>query len=302
MLRYATGTQGTNGSGYIFWIDELKFEKLGTIGNPQPKIMNGLNVVQQSPVDSKINLTGLTHTNSMASGQNQTVSASPSFFTFVSSDDTVAKVDALGVVTLLKIGTATITASLNDVAAVGSLKINVGAAFVNAISPTLPQANVISIFSDAYSGLAGFNPGFFAGANTTNITTPIFGNNKHLSYNTVDFVGIGWTGTINASSKTMMHLDIQLKSVASNLKVELKDFGPDNIDNAFGLNNDTAGGFNVSSQLIKDSWVSMNIPLSSFTLPTGGGGSGSPNRNNIGYVIFVSSNGASFLVDNIYFY
>lgn len=31
MFRYAAGSQGTNGAGYTFWIDELKFEKLGTI-------------------------------------------------------------------------------------------------------------------------------------------------------------------------------------------------------------------------------------------------------------------------------
>ena len=37
-------------------------------------------------------------------------------------------------------------------------------------------------------------------------------------------------------------------------------------------------------------------------LYAGGGGSGLFNLNNLGFVIFVSNNGASFLVDNIYFY
>jgi hypothetical protein len=302
MLRYAANSVSTNGKAYVFWIDELKFEKLGTIARPQPKIMNGLAAIQQGSIDSKINVTGLSQTFNMASGFNQTVSTAPYYFNFESSDPTVASVNEKGVVSILKIGTATISASLNNIAATGSLKINVGAAFVNATNPTLPQANVISVFSDAYPTLAGFNPGFFAGANTTNITIPVYANNNHLSYNTVDFVGIGWTGTINASSKTMLHLDVQLKSVSSNLRIELKDFGPDNLDNGFGANGDTAGGFILTNQLIKDSWVSINIPLSSFTLPTGGGGSGNPNKNNLGFVIFVSNNAASFLVDNIYFY
>ena len=65
---------------------------------------------------------------------------------------------------------------------------------------------------------------------------------------------------------------------------------------------DSAGGYNLSNQLVQDKWVSLDIPLNEFTLRTGGGGSGLLNRNNIGFVIFVSSNGASFLVDNIYFY
>ncbi len=303
MLRYAAGTQNTNGFGYTFWIDELKFEKLGTIGQPRPKIMNGINVVQQSYVSSEITLTGLTQTHNMPSGQDQTVTASPSFFKFVSSNNAVAKVNELGVVTLIGIGTATITASLNNVQAIGSLLINAGAAFVNAPNPVLPQTNVISIFSDFYSSVTNFNPGFFAGNNTGIISIPVFGNNKHLNYQSIDFVGLAWNSSVNVSNKTMLHLDIQLKSnVGANLKVELIDFGLDNIDNGIGANNGTAGGFNVSSQLVKDNWVSINIPLNAFTLPTGGGGTGSPNKSNIGYVVFVSNNNAAFLVDNIYFY
>jgi hypothetical protein len=91
-------------------------------------------------------------------------------------------------------------------------------------------------------------------------------------------------------------------SVSSNLVVELKDFGPDGIDNNYTSGGDTAGGNNISSQLVKDQWVGINIPLNQFTLRTGGGGSGNPNKNNLGFIILVSSNSASFLVDNIYFY
>ena len=166
---------------------------------------------------------------------------------------------------------------------------------------------VISIFSDTYSGVTALNPGKFAGPNIGTISNQNFGNNNHLSYQTVDYVGLGWDGIVNASSKTMLHLDVQLKSVASNLIVQLKDFGSDGIDNNFFAGGDTAGGKDISSQLIKDQWVSIEIPLNQFTLSTGGGGSGNPNRNNIGFVIFVSdngtpTNGSSFLVDNIYFY
>ena len=186
----------------------------------------------------------------------------------------------------------------------GSLKINAGAAFVNAPNPTLPQTNVNSIYSNFYSGVTGLNPGIFAGgSDTVNISEVNFANNKHLSYQSIGFVGLGWTGTVNVSNKTMIHLDIQLKNAASsNLILELKDFGPDNIDNNFLAGKDSAGGYNLSNQLVQDKWVSLDIPLNDFILRTGGGGSGLLNRNNIGFVIFVSNNGASFLVDNIYFY
>ena len=303
MFRYAAGSQGTNNKGYTFWIDELKFEKLGTIGNPRPKIMGGVDDVQLSYIGSKITITGLTQTSNLASGLNQTVNTAPSYFTFVSSDNNIATVNELGVVTVVGIGTATITARLNDVAAIGSLKINAGAAFVNAPNPSLPQSNVNSIYSDFYSGVTEFNPGIFAGPKTSKISSQIFSNNQHLSYQSIDYVGLGWKGTVNVSSKTMLHVDIQLKNAAaSNLILELKDFGPDNIDNNFLAGKDSAGGYNLSNKLVQDKWVSLDIPLNEFTLRTGGGGSGLLNRNNIGFVIFVSSNGASFLVDNIYFY
>jgi hypothetical protein len=39
LFWYAEGAE--NGKGYTFWIDELKFEKLGTIAQPGPSISNG---------------------------------------------------------------------------------------------------------------------------------------------------------------------------------------------------------------------------------------------------------------------
>jgi len=39
MLYYSEAPE--EGSGYTFWIDEVKFEKLGTIAHPKPAILNG---------------------------------------------------------------------------------------------------------------------------------------------------------------------------------------------------------------------------------------------------------------------
>ena len=46
MLFYAEGPE--NDKGYTFWIDELKFEKLGTVAQPQPSIFNGADILQKS--------------------------------------------------------------------------------------------------------------------------------------------------------------------------------------------------------------------------------------------------------------
>ncbi|UPQ78047.1 glycosyl hydrolase family 16 [Flavobacterium azooxidireducens] len=302
MFRYAAGTQGTNGFGYTIWIDELKFEKLGTNSLLYPYILNGQNITIDGYLDSNIEINQLGAVYSLANGLNVNVNAAPSYFSFISSNDLVTGPFQNNISTIISsTGTAVVTAQLGNELAQGSLTINATGAFDNAPDPTTNPANVISIFSDFYSSVPDFNPGVFAGGGTGNISVQNFGNNQHLRYESIDFVGLGWNGPIDVSSKTMVHLDVQLIS-GSNLVMELIDFGPDGVDNGLGGTDGTAGGNNISGQLQVGQWVSLDIPLNAFTLTTGGGGAGSPNLNNLGYVVFVSGNGASFLVDNIYFY
>lgn len=298
---YAAGTQGTGGSGYVVWFDEIKFENLGTIAQPRPEIFNGNDISVETFNGVTIPVTGLTQTLNLPNGLNQTVAATPSYFQFTSSDPGVASVDSFGQISINSAGTAVITATIGGVQASGSITVNSSGGFVAAPIPTTDPANVISIFSDSYDSVADFNPGVFAGANTANIALQVIDNNQFLVYESIDFIGMGWNGTVNATGMDMIHLDVQLISGSgSNLVVELLDFGPDNTDNGFG--DGSAGGNNISSQLIQGQWVSLDIPLNAFTLPTGGGGSGSPNLGNIGNIVLVSNNGASFFIDNIYFY
>lgn len=315
LFLFSAGTQSTNGLGFTIWIDEIRFEKLGTVKLIQPYILNGANLTVDGFLGSTqvLNQSGATF--NLANGQNITVNAAPSYFEFSSSDANLPQENRVvsnfalgndGQVFTTVVGTtgsAVISAQLSNTLAAGSLTINAAGTFVNAPTPTVNPANVISIFSDTYSTIPGFNPGIFAGPNTASITAPINGGNQHINYQSIDFIGMGWTGTVDVSSKTMIHLHAKLVGAASsNLRVELIDFGPDGVDNGFGAGGGTAGGNNISSQLIQDQWVSINIPLNQFNLPTGGGGFGNPNRNNLGYIVLVSSNGASVLIDNIYFY
>ncbi|WP_298421932.1 Ig-like domain-containing protein [uncultured Kordia sp.] len=298
---FAVASSFDDNLGYTFWIDELRFERLGTIDLLYPYILEG----QDESIDIFTGYTqtidGLGATFNLGNGQNVSVNAARAYFEFSSSDTNVATVTSTGDVSVIAAGVATITGNIGSEEANGALEITSAGSFVNATDPTLPQADVISIYSDFYTGVSGFNPGVFAGSNTQNISIQGFGGNDHVNYEGIDFIGIGWDGTVNVTGETMVHLDVQLTSAAgSALVMELIDFGPDDTDNGFG--DGSAGGFNISSQLMQGEWVSIDVPLSSFTLPTGGGGAGSPNLGNIGYIVFVSSNGASFLVDNIYFY
>ena len=60
MFWYSEGPE--NGHGYTFWIDEVKYEKLGTLAHPTPKIYDGINKVEDSFIGVNSTVTGLTQT------------------------------------------------------------------------------------------------------------------------------------------------------------------------------------------------------------------------------------------------
>jgi hypothetical protein len=80
LFWYAEGAE--NGKGYTFWIDELKFEKLGTIAQPRPSISNGQDKVETQFKGNSVNMAnyGLTQTFNLESGLNQTVTPAPAYF------------------------------------------------------------------------------------------------------------------------------------------------------------------------------------------------------------------------------
>lgn len=308
VFEFAAGGIGPVGEevGYTFWIDELQFENLGTVAQPRPAINNGVDTEAQSFSGSTITLEGLTQTFNLATGANLTVSAAPSYFQFSSSDLTVATVDDLGVISLVGAGTTDITAVLGGVPSAGSLSIDVLGSFASAPTPTNDPADVISIFSDAYTDVPVDNYNGFFGGQTTLGGAVDFGGDGIIQYTNLNFVAISTTGTVDASAMTHLHVDVQVSEpldAADALIVELIDFGPNGaFDGAFGTD-DTGGGTRiVSSSLAEGTWISLDLPLNGFTQGTGGGFSGSPNISNIAQVVFVSGGISEILVDNVYFY
>jgi hypothetical protein len=304
MLTYAAAPVGPEGTGlgYTFWIDELKFEKLGTVAQSRPSIFGGEDRVEETFLNARFNASPLRQTFNLASGRNQTVIPTPFYFDFRSSNTGVATVNELGEVSILGTGTAEITATIAGVRAQGSLNVDVLGEFVNADTPPVRNSgDVISIFSDAYTNVNNLNFAIFNDANVQ-VEEVNFGGNQIVEYNNLTFVGLGWQGTVDVSTMTHLHIDVQV-SAGTNpiLTVELIDFGPDNADTGSG-SDDTGGGFGVlPSDLQEGTWVGIDIPVNAFTRGTGGGFTGSPNLNNIARVVLVS-NGSSIIVDNIYFY
>jgi len=123
LFWYAAGNM--DGKGFTFWIDEVKYEKLGTIAHPKFAILNGEDQVETSFIGVAKTIGGLTSTFNMPTGINQPINISPAYFEFQSSDPSIATVDENGRITVTGgPGDAEITAHVGDTEANGSLTFN----------------------------------------------------------------------------------------------------------------------------------------------------------------------------------
>lgn len=100
LFYYSAGPE--NGKGYTFWIDEVRFEKLGDLAYPQFMILNGQDLVETAFIGITKILGGLTTSFNLPNGINQTVNAAPAYFEFKSSNPTIATVNASGKFQLLE--------------------------------------------------------------------------------------------------------------------------------------------------------------------------------------------------------
>jgi hypothetical protein len=293
---FAAGTQGTNGSAYALWFDEIKFEKLGNVGTPTPNILDGNKSTVKAFIGSTINITGVSNTFNLVTGQDVKVLSSPSYFTFTSSNPTVAKVDDNGVVTALAIGITDITASVNGVAAKGKLTIDCKGDLVSAPTPNRPPADVKSIFSDAYTDAtqSNFTPGFGGSTTVTEIITT--GTGKVAQYSNNNYTGIMFTeNPIDLSTLGFLHIDAYVENASNTIGIQIRDIGANktietdvNTGNPMGDDKDlrtTLNGFQAGV------WKSFDIPLNGAILNQ---------KGNIGGIIITG--GPNFILDNIYFY
>jgi len=293
----SAGTQGTGGVGYTFWLDEIRFEKLGTIAQNQVSIKNGNNVSETTFVGVNSIVDGVIASFNMPNGLDQSITISPAYLNFSSSDSSVASVNSLGVVTSLSAGTSTITATFNGVMATGSLIINCVGNFVPAPTPTRNPANVISIFSNQYNNVpVNYYNGYWQPWQTTVSNDFSVLGDDVLNYTIFNFVGIEFSSpTVNANSMTHIHLDAFIPGPIApgrELRVIVVDFGANGV---FGGGDDTRHSTTfVAPFLVSQNWMSVDIPFSAM-----------PNllsRTNLGQIILEGGDGSVIYVDNIYFY
>ncbi|WP_426432349.1 carbohydrate-binding protein [Winogradskyella sp. HB-48] len=292
LFLFSAGTQSTNGASYSFWIDELRFESLGTLGGPRPRILGGQDQTAQANIDTSVPLIGLSYTANLPNGQDITVSAKPSYFDFETSNPFVASVDDLGIVTVDGPGqggdnTAVITASLGGVEAEGSLTIEA------------VDIDVISIFSDVFANVPVDNyNGFYQPFQTTLGGAVEENGNNIIDYTMLNFVAIEFYGRdgsdvepINATDMSHLHIEFRV-----NENVDASDYINMELHNNFTLPNGILGSYQISgTELLSNEWVEFDIPLSSFN--------GLTARDALGMMLFVTDNNiANLSIDNIYFY
>jgi hypothetical protein len=290
MFFYSEGPE--NDKGYTFWIDEVKFEKLGTIAHPQFTIFNGEDKVETTFIGVTQNISGLTAIYNLPDGVNQSVNAAAAYFSFSSSNESIATVNESGEVKVVGgPGSAEITAMVGDVATAGSLTLQSIGNFQQAPLPEQDAEDVISIFSDAYTNVpVNYYNGYWAPYQTT-LSADFEINGDHiLQYTDFNFVGIEFSSpTIDATAMTHLHLDIYLPNTLTadaQLKIEL-------------LNEGAASSATYIADIPvsqSQEWIGLDLPLSEFT------GLGSADK--LMQIIFVNENNniSRFYADNIYFY
>lgn len=295
MFYFSEGPE--NGNGYTFWIDEVKFEYLGTIAHAQARISNGQNtsVTTFSGVDTPV--TGVSSVFNMPNAINQAVSISPSYLNFTSSNTAVATVNSSGIVTTVGAGTAVITAKLGTQNATGSLTVNCQGNYVNAPTPSLNSTNVISIFSDAYTNVpVNYYNGYWQPWQTTVSSNFTVNGDNVLGYSIFNFVGMEFSSpTVNASAMTHLHLDAFIPGPIApgrQLRVIVVDFGANGV---YGGGDDTRHSTTFTAPfVVSQNWMSIEIPFSAMP--------GLSSRTNLAQIILEGGDGSVIYVDNVYFH
>ena len=296
MFFYSEGPE--NNSGYTIWFDEVKFEKLGTIAHPKPTILEGQDQNTIGIVGQTLSIGGTYVSFNLPDGTDQKVYVVPGYFTYFSSDESVATVNQNGQILVVGMGTAKVTAQFGSMNAAGSITVNVGDSPDPAPVPTVPAANVISMFSNAYTNVP-IDTWATGWLYSTAILQEIQINGDDVKlYTDLNFNGIEFASqTIDATSMTRFHMDIWTPDPTAPpaaFKVLLVDFGANGVyDGGDDVSHEITFTANTNPTLATKQWVQLDVPLSAFT--------GLTTRAHLAQLV-ISGDPNTVYVDNVYFY
>ena len=278
-----------NGSGYDIWIDDVQFESVGSITNVRA-VMASDSVTDEVGGHRTIAGTQVTYS---VGGSDVTEVVMPGYFTYTSSNPLVATIAEDGSVSVVGPGLTTITATLGTTPVTGTLKLNaVAAPTAAAPTPTQAAADVISLFSNAYTNHAVDT--WSASWDQADLADVQIAGNATKKYTNLAFAGIEFTSApVDASTMTHLHIDAYVFSDAA-FRVKLVDFGPDGV---FGGGDDSESEVALSAgttpHVAAGGWSSLDIPLSAF--------GGLQGRAHLAQMI-VSGSSSTVYLDNVYFY
>ena len=287
MFYFAEGPE--EGLGNEIWLDDLRFDSLSTITNPRPAVPSGT-IAGEVGATHSLGWGSVTFT---VDGADLEVGAMPSYFTFTSSDPTVANVDAQGVIIFVGEGTATVTAALGTTPATGETTLEVvSPPTVGPAAPERAAENVISLFSDAYDDVPVDT--WSADWDVADVADLVIAGDAVKRYSSLVYAGIEFASSpIDASGMNGVHFDLWLTD-PSDFRFKLVDFGPNGV---FGGDDDTEHEIVLTSTsnpaLSKGSWNAVDLPLSSF--------GNLASRANLAQII-LSGNSPIVYLDNLYFY
>jgi hypothetical protein len=293
-----------NGQGYDIWFDEIEFVNVEAISNPRP-IMRQSNVSTITGLRLNVEGTSTAFDITVPAPGTLVVTHSPGYFTFISSNEDVAVPDEGGI-RVVGGGTADITAKLDTVVVAGRFKVSaLDPPSDAAPRPTIPAADVISIFSNAYNNrpVDSFSPEW----DTADVSDFKIAGDDVKVYNIptqLDVAVIEFSSElIDATSMTHVHIDIwvpQGTAATPFFGFGLFSFGPDGVFNPpypppSGDDSEKVIPV-VQPQLVFGEWLSLDIPLTDFTVPGG--------LKETAYLaqIKLRSDAVQLIVDNIFFY
>ena len=158
---------------------------------------------------------------------------------------------------------------------------------VAALTPVKPPADVISLFSNAYTNVTVDNWRVDWGQSGNVLSDIQIAGNDTKKYTDLSYFGvITEANKIDASAMLNFHLDVWTPNVTT-FKIKIVDFGA---DGAYQGGDDKE--FEVTRTLTLSGWNSLEIPLSGFT--------GLTTKAHIAQFVFSGTAGTIY-IDNVYF-
>ena len=165
----------------------------------------------------------------------------------------------------------------------------------SASTPSIAAANVVSIFSEAYTApveVTRWSTDW--GKGTTHSTEEVVTGDFVQKYSFVDggegrYTGVDMASGVDASSSTNFHVDVWSADLSS-FKIKIVDFGA---DGAYGGGDDVDGGEAEITITTNNQWQGVDIDLSTLTSLT--------TKGAISQFVIVGTADGTVYIDNIYF-